>query len=73
MSKLYNIQSHITSGFKNFLFLNIPNIRKTQLNFIPSLMFGMISSESCASSDIAKSLNDELKWAQFDSVVILSL
>ena len=69
MTKLYNIQSHITSGFKNFLIQNVPNLRKTQLNFIPSLMFGMINSESCASSDIAKSLNDELKWAQFDSVV----
>ena len=69
MNKLYNIQTDITSGFKNFLNQNIPSLRKTQLNFIPSLMFGMISSESCSSSDIAKSLKDELKWAQFDSVV----
>ena len=41
----------------------------TLLNFLPSLMFGMISSESCASSDIAKSLKDEQKWAQYDSIV----
>ena len=32
-------------------------------------MFGMIESESCASSDIAKVLKDEAKWAQFDSIV----
>ncbi len=48
---------------------SVPDIRKTQLNFIPSLLFGLIDSESCSSSDIAKSLKDELKWAQFDSVV----
>ena len=69
MFKFYNIQSDITRGFKDFIEKSIPNIRKTQLNFLPSLMFGMISSESCASSDIAKSLNDELKWAQYDSIV----
>lgn len=69
MFKFYNIQSDITRGFKDFIEKSVPNIRKTQLNFLPSLMFGMISSESCASSDIAKSLNDELKWAQYDSVV----
>ena len=69
MTKLYNIQSDITMGFTNFLLKNVPNLKKTQLNFIPSLMFGMINSESCVSSDIAKSLKDELKWAQFDSVV----
>lgn len=57
MSKLYYIQSDITSGFTKFIKSSIPNIRKTQLNFLPSLMYGMIYSESCASSDIAKSLH----------------
>lgn len=66
MFKLYNTQADITTAFKNFIENTVPNIRKTQLNFLPSLMFGMINSESCASSDIAKSLNDELKWAQYD-------
>ncbi len=69
MTKLYNIQSDITTGFRDFLKIAVPDIRKTQLNFIPSLLFGLIDSESCASSDIATSLKDELKWAQFDSVV----
>ncbi len=45
MIKLYNVQSDITSGFSNFLKSSIPNLRKTQLNFLPSLMFGMIYSE----------------------------
>ncbi len=69
MTKLYNIQSDITTGFRDFLKISVPDIKKTQLNFIPSLLFGLIDSESCASSDIATSLKDELKWAQFDSVV----
>ncbi len=69
MFKLYNTQADITTAFKNFIENAIPNIRKNQLNFLPSLMFGMISSESCASSDIAKSLKDEQKWAQYDSIV----
>lgn len=69
MYKVYNNQKQITMGFSKFLKKVIPNIRKTQLNFIPSVMFGMIASESCASSDIAKALKDEAKWAQFDSIV----
>ena len=69
MNKLYNNQSNITSEFKNFFKQTIPNIRKTQLNIIPAIIFGMISSESVVSLDIAKSLNDELKYAKFDSVV----
>lgn len=69
MNKLYNIQSDITSGFSIFLKESSPNIRKTQLNIIPSVMFGMINAESCASSDIAKVLKDEAMWAQYDSIV----
>ena len=51
MNKLYNNQSNITSEFYNFLKINIPNIRKTQLNIIPSILFGMISSKSIVSHD----------------------
>ena len=67
MSKVYNNQSNITMGFSNFLLNSSPFIRKSQLNFIPSVMFGMISSFSCSSYDIAKFLKLESKWAQFDS------
>lgn len=69
MSKVYNNQSNITMGFSNFLLNSSPFIRKSQLNFIPSVMFGMISSQSCSSYDIAKFLKLESKCAQFDSIV----
>lgn len=59
MNKLYNSQIDITSNFELFLKKAVPNIRKTQLNIIPSIMFGMIISESCSSSDIAKRLKDD--------------
>ena len=39
MSKLYNTQKDITSNFETFLLNSIPNIRKTQLNIIPSILF----------------------------------
>lgn len=70
MNKLYNSQTHITSNFEFFLKISVPNIRKTQLNIIPSIMFGMILSESCSSSDIAKHLKDgPFSFVQFDSKV----
>lgn len=69
MNKLYYNQSNITSEFYTFFKNSIPNIRKTQLNIIPSIIFGMISSESVVSYDIAKTLKNELKYAKFDSVV----
>ena len=46
-----------------------PNNRKTQLNIIPFIIIGMISSESCVSSDIAKNLNDDFSLIQLDSVI----
>ena len=46
MNKMYNTQEDIASGFRNFLKLVNPNIRKTQLNFLPYLLFGIIASES---------------------------
>ena len=59
MNKLYNSQIDITSNFETFLINAVPGIRKTQTNIIPSIMFGMITSESCSSSDIAKRLKDD--------------
>lgn len=69
MSKLYNTQNDFTSNFSKFLKSAIPDIRKTQLNIIPFIIFGIIISESCVSSDIAKSLKDSFSSIQFDSVV----
>ena len=57
MSKLYNTQSDFTTGFKNF-FASF-HLRKTQLKIIPNIIFGMITSNSCAASSIAAYLKDE--------------
>lgn len=69
MNKLYNNQSDFTRELMNFFKKVIPNIRKTQLNIIPIIIFGMISAESCVPSDIAKSLKNEFSSIQFDSII----
>ena len=56
MTKLYNTQKKITNEICEFLKKNIPNLRKTQLNFIPEILFGMIVSESVVTADIANNL-----------------
>lgn len=45
MNKLYNNQSNITSEFKSLLLKIYPNIKKTILNFLPSILFGIIKAE----------------------------
>lgn len=69
MSKIYNTQHHIATNFANFLKNVFPNIRKTQLNILPYIVFGMISAESSVASDIAKHLKDHFSFVQLDSVV----
>lgn len=69
MSKLYNTQKDVTSNFEIFLLNSVPNIRKTQLNIIPSILFGIIQAESIASSDIAKNLKDNFLDVKLDSVI----
>lgn len=69
MSKLYNTQKDITNNFEIFLLNSVPNIRKTQLNIIPSILFGIIQAESIASSDIAKNLKDNFLDVKLDSVI----
>ena len=68
MNKLYNTQEKITNKIREFLKTNIPNLRKTQLNIIPEILFGMISSESVVSTDIAKCLKNEFSYVQLESV-----
>lgn len=69
MKKLYNTQEEIATQIKNFLLLVDPNIRKTQLNIIPFIIFGMISAESLVPSDISKNLKDEFSLVQHESVI----
>ena len=68
MNKLYNTQTEITNKIREFLTISIPNLRKTQLNIIPEILFGMISSESVVSSDIAKTLKNEFSFIQLESI-----
>ena len=42
MNKLYNTQLHLTSGFTKFFLKAIPDIRKSHLNILPFIIFGMI-------------------------------
>ena len=41
MIKVYNTQEDIASGFAKFLQIADPDIRKTQLNIIPYILFGI--------------------------------
>ena len=69
MNKLYNTQKDFSSRFGKFLKKAFPDIRKTQLNILPFIILGMILSESCVPSDIAKSLKDEFSSIHFDSII----
>ena len=69
MNLSYNNQKNFTRGLYNFFQKNIPGITKTQLNIIPSIILGMILSESCIPSDIAKVLKDEFTTIKFDSII----
>ena len=69
MDLVYNTQLDFASNISNFLSSSCPHLRKTQLNIIPYIIFGMINAESSVSSDIAKHLKDHFSLIQFDSVV----
>ena len=69
MYKLYNTQKDFTTNFMEFLKKAIPDIRKTQLNIIPYIIFSMIVSESCVPLDMAKVLKDEFSSIQVNSTV----
>ena len=62
MTKLYNTQVEITNIIREFLKISIPNLRKTKLNIIPEILFGMLSSESVVTTDIAKCLKDDFSF-----------
>ena len=67
MSKLYNTQSDITTSLRNF-FQKVCNLRKTQLNILPAIIFGIAISESCVTNDIVKVLKDEFNLVYPTSV-----
>lgn len=57
------------SNLRIFLENSVNDIRKTQLNIIPYIMFGMIQAESCSAPDIAKVLKKDFSLIQYSSVV----
>ena len=63
----YNTQEDFASNIKKF-FINIGITRKTWLNIMPYIIFGMIIAESVITSDIAKKLKDKFSFIQHESV-----
>lgn len=69
MSKLYNSQEDIARDLAIFLKKVFPDIRKTQLKFIPYVIFGIIISESLVASDIAKVLKNNFSCVLQESII----
>lgn len=69
MSKLYNTQEDFASNFAKILKEIFPSIRKTQLNIIPYIIFGMICAESTVINDISNKLVGKFRLIQFDSII----
>lgn len=63
----FNLSLLISTKIKYFLSNIFPNIRKTQLKFLPDVIFGIIDSESSVASDIAKKLKDNYSKVKLDS------
>ena len=69
MSKLYNTQEDFAINFNKFVLNIYPKARKTQLNILPYILFGMTKTESSVASDIARELEDKFDFVQHDSNV----
>lgn len=69
MFKLYNTQSQIANNIRAFLKENTTSLHKPQLNFLPEVLFGMISSESSVASDISKALKENFSLVQHASTI----
>ena len=67
MYQLYNTQSSITTSLRDFFEISC-NLRKTQLNILPAIIFGMAISESCITNDIVKNLKEEFNLVYSSSV-----
>lgn len=67
MNKLYNSRSQITSELSNFIKKVYPDISKPHLKIIPSIILGIIKSESVVTTDIIKSIKSEFGDVLFSS------
>lgn len=68
MTKLYNTFSSISTSFDSLIHSFYPNISKNHLKILSPIIFGMISSESVVSSDIA-SFKGDFSFVKFDSTL----
>lgn len=68
-SKVYNTQEDFAINFNKFVLNIYPKARKTQLNILPYILFGMTKAESSVASDIARELEDKFDFVQHDSNV----
>ncbi len=69
MNLFYYTQEKVASNISNLFTSVFPDMRKTQLNILPDIIFGMISSESSSVPDIAKSLKGlRFSSVHFDSI-----
>lgn len=69
MIKLYNTQNQITSNLANFFKNIFPSISKPHLKVLPSIIFGMILSESVVTTDIVKKLKGDFSYISPSSTV----
>jgi len=63
MNKLYNTQGKITSRIREFLTKVNNNCHccyKPQLNFLPEVIYGIISSESIVAHNVSLELKDSI-------------
>lgn len=68
MFKLYNTKSYITSNLAIFLKV-FPYISKPHLKLFPTIIFGIIQSESVVTSDIVKKLKDSFFFVSPSSTI----
>ena len=65
MYKVYYNQEKIASDL--YTFFEKFNLRKTQLNILPDIIYGMLVSKSCVASSIARVLKGKFSLLQHDS------
>ena len=62
MSKLYNTQEDFAINFNKFVLNIYPKVRKTQLNILSYILFGMTKAEASVASNIARELEDKFDF-----------
>ena len=72
MSKLYNTQSNITTSLCDF-FKKVCHIRKTQLNILPAIVFGMAISNLVYPTSTERRSRIFFNNALFDNYTFLKI